>query len=296
MKLSLVVPCYNEEESVEAFFKATKTAFSGVIDDYEIVFVDDGSKDNTRKKLKEIYDENKDACIQVLSFSRNFGKEAAMYAGMEASTGELVCIIDADLQQRPETVIEMLKVLEENDDMDCVTAYQESRRESGIMSGVKSGFYKLINRIAEVDFVNGASDFRLMRRNMVDAVLRVTERQRFSKGIFSWVGFKTAYIPYVVEDRQFGESKWGFWKLLKYAVDGIVSFSTFPLKLATGVGVATALAALVYLVGVIAEKLIRGIDVPGYATIVVLVLFLGGIQLFGLGILGEKSDRSHVVL
>ncbi|MBR4286167.1 MAG: glycosyltransferase family 2 protein [Clostridia bacterium] len=293
MKLSLVVPCFNEEENVQLFFDETARAFDGVVGNYEIVFVNDGSTDDTRKNLKVVYENNRDR-VQVLTFSRNFGKEAAIYAGLSHATGDLVCIIDADLQQRPQVVIEMLKAMSEDDSIDCVTAYQENRRESNFMSLVKSGFYKVINKIAEVDFVNGASDFRLMKRNMVDAILEMGEYHRFSKGIFSWVGFNTRFIPYTVEERRFGKSKWNFLKLLKYAVEGIISFSTFPLKLVTGVGLVTSFASVLYLLVVIFQKLVFGIDVPGYATIVVLVLFLGGIQLFCLGLLGEYLSKIYM--
>ncbi|MBE6802278.1 MAG: glycosyltransferase family 2 protein [Ruminococcaceae bacterium] len=293
MKLSLVVPCFNEEENVQLFFDETQIAFEGLVGNYEIVFVNDGSTDNTRKNLKVIYENNPDK-VQVLTFSRNFGKESAIFAGLSHAKGDLVCIIDADLQQRPEVVIEMLKAMSEDDSIDCVTAYQENRKESKFMTVVKSGFYKVINKIADVDFVNGASDFRLMKRNMVDAILDMGEYHRFSKGIFSWVGFNTKYIPYTVEERRFGKSKWNFIKLLKYAIEGIISFSTFPLKFVTGIGLATSFASVLYLLVVIFQKLIFGIDVPGYATIVVLVLFLGGIQLFCLGLLGEYLSKIYM--
>ena len=293
MKLSLVVPCFNEEENVQLFFDETQRAFEGIVGNYEIVFVNDGSTDNTRKNLKVIYENNSDK-VQVLTFSRNFGKESAIFAGLSHAKGDLVCIIDADLQQRPEVVIEMLKAMSEDDSIDCVTAYQENRKESKFMTVVKSGFYKVINKIADVDFVNGASDFRLMKRNMVDAILDMGEYHRFSKGIFSWVGFNTKYIPYTVEERRFGKSKWNFIKLLKYAVEGIISFSTFPLKFVTGIGLATSFASVLYLLVVVFQKLIFGIDVPGYATIVVLVLFLGGIQLFCLGLLGEYLSKIYM--
>lgn len=293
MKLSLVVPCYNEQECVQRFFDVTAETFKGVVADYEIVFVNDGSKDKTGENLRKIYNENPHK-VQVLTFSRNFGKESAIYAGLSAAKGDLVCIIDADLQQHPRVVVEMLKTMAEDEEIDCVTAYQENRKESKFMTGVKSAFYKIINKIADVDFVNGASDFRLMKRTMVDAILSMCECHRFSKGIFSWVGFNTKYIPYTVEEREFGESKWNFFKLFKYAVDGIISFSTFPLKMVTAVGLVTSFASVVYLVAVIIQKLFFGIDVPGYATIVVLVLFLGGIQLFCLGLLGEYLSKIYV--
>lgn len=293
MKLSLVVPCYNEEANVARFFSETQRVFKGIIPDYEIVFVNDGSKDGTYNALKSIYAENKEL-VQVITFSRNFGKEAAIYAGLTYAKGELVCLIDADLQQRPEVVVKMLEAMAEDESVDCVAAYQENRREGKAISAMKSGFYRFINKIADVDFVNGASDFRLMKRTMVDAVLNMCEYHRFSKGIFSWVGFNTKYIPYTVEERQFGETKWTLGKLIKYAVDGIISFSTFPLKLATGIGLATSFASVIYLIAVVIQKLFFGIDVPGYATIVVLVLLLGGLQLFCLGLLGEYISKIYV--
>lgn len=294
MKLSLVVPCYNEEANVERFFSEVNKVFRGKADDCEFVFVNDGSTDGTYRKLKKIYEENSVSPVQILTFSRNFGKEAAIYAGLSYAKGDLVCIIDADLQQRPEVVLEMLDAMEQDETLDCVAAYQANRKESKTMKGLKYSFYKLINKVADVDFVNGASDFRLLKRTMVDAILRMTEYHRFSKGIFSWVGFNTKYIPYTVEERQFGETKWSYGKLFKYAFDGIISFSTFPLKLATGVGLVTSAASIIYLIAVVLQKLIWGIDVPGYATIVVLVLFLGGIQLFCLGILGEYISKIYL--
>ncbi len=293
MKLSLVVPCFNEEENVQRFYDEVNKAFEGIISNYEIVFVNDGSTDKTGVELKKVYN-NDSSRVQVLTLSRNFGKEAAMYAGLSNATGDLVCIIDADLQQHPSVVIEMLKAMSEDEAIDCVAAYQEERKEGKLISAVKSGFYKLINKMAEVDFVNGASDFRLMKRTMVDAIISMSEVHRFSKGIFSWVGFNTKYIPYEVKEREFGQTKWSLWKLIKYAIDGLVSFSTVPLKLSMGVGLATSGASIGYLIFVVLKKIFFGIDVPGYATIVVLVLLLGGMQLFCLGILGEYISKIFI--
>lgn len=294
MKLSLVIPCYNEEGNVEKFYSEVKRVFEGNVSDYEFVFVNDGSKDNTYKLLKKLYDEHKESNIQVLSFSRNFGKEAAIFAGLNAVRGDIVCLIDADLQQRPEVVLQMLDIMDNDPDIDCVTAYQEERKESKIMSGMKTAFYKIINKVAEVPFVNGASDFRLMKRQMVKAVLEMGEYHRFSKGLFSFVGFNTKYMPYTVCERESGESKWNFIKLLKYAIEGIVSFTTFPLKLSAYIGFISSVASIIYLIVVVIQKLAFGISVPGYATIVVLVLLLGGLQLFCLGILGEYISKIYV--
>ncbi|MBQ6935236.1 MAG: glycosyltransferase family 2 protein [Clostridia bacterium] len=294
MKLSLVVPCYNEEANVKRFFNEVNNAFLCNIDDYEFVFVNDGSKDKTFDNLKELYEENSAYNIQVLSFSRNFGKESAMYAGLKASRGDYVCIIDADLQQSPEVVLKMLEEIEKDESIDCVAAYQEERNEGALLSNFKSAFYTIINKLAEVDFVNGASDFRLLNRKMVDAVLSMSEYHRFSKGIFSWVGFNTKYIAYEASERAYGESKWSFLKLFKYAIDGIVAFSTLPLRLSIATGFITAVASIIYLIVVVCQKLIQGIDVPGYASIIVLILFLGGMQLFCLGILGEYLAKVYV--
>ena len=294
MKLSLVVPCYNEEANVKRFFNEVNNAFLCNVDDYEFVFVNDGSKDKTFDNLKELYEENSAYNIQVLSFSRNFGKESAMYAGLKAAKGDYVCIIDADLQQSPEVVLKMLEEIEKDENTDCVAAYQEERNEGTLISNFKSAFYTIINKLAEVDFVNGASDFRLFNRKMVDAVLSMSEYHRFSKGIFSWVGFNTKYIAYEAKERENGESKWSFLKLFKYAIDGIVAFSTLPLRLSIATGFITAIASVIYLIVVIFQKLIQGIDVPGYASIIVLILFLGGMQLFCLGILGEYLAKVYV--
>ncbi len=290
--LSLVIPCYNEEENVENFYNETVKAFKGKIESYEFVFVDDGSKDKTLERLHKLVSE-KTENIQVLSFSRNFGKESAIYAGLNNARGDYACIIDADLQQRPEVVVEMMDIITNNSDVDCVTAYQEKRRESKIMSAFKSSFYKIINRVSDVDFVNGASDFRLMNRAMIDAVINMGEYHRFSKGIFSFVGFNTQYIPYVAAERENGESKWSFVKLLKYAFEGIVSFTSFPLKLASYTGIISSVISVIYLLVVVIQKLAFGINVPGYATIVVLLLLLGGLQLFCLGILGEYLAKVY---
>ena len=224
MKLSLVVPCYNEEANIKLFFNEVNSVFLCNVDDYEFVFVNDGSTDKTFENLKELYEENSAYNIQVLSFSRNFGKESAMYAGLKAAKGDYVCIIDADLQQSPEVVLQMLQEIEKDDSIDCVAAYQEERNEGALLSNLKTAFYTIINKLAEVDFVNGASDFRLFNRKMVDAVLSMSEYHRFSKGIFSWVGFNTAYIAYEAKERENGESKWSFLKLLNMQLMELLRF------------------------------------------------------------------------
>ncbi len=295
MKLSLIVPCYNEEGNVEKFFSEVNRVFENKVEDYEFVFVNDGSTDETHKRLRHIHNElNTKNNVQVISFSRNFGKESAMYAGLSNAKGDLVCLIDADLQQRPEVVLEMLDVLNSDEDIDCVTAYQDKRKESKLLGLMKSSFYKIINKVSDVDFVNGASDFRLMKRPMVDAILQMTEFHRFSKGIFGYVGFNTKFIPYTVAKRESGETKWNFRKLFKYALDGIFAFSTMPLKISTFIGLFASFASIIYLIVVLVQKIFFGIDVPGYATIVALMLLIGGLVLFCLGIIGEYLSKMYV--
>ena len=294
MRLSLVIPCYNEQDNVEKFYHETVKAFKNESFDYEFVFVNDGSKDNTLKALKKLYDEKKESNIKVLSFSRNFGKEAAMYAGLSNAKGDYVCVIDADLQQRPEVALQMVKILDENEEYDCVAAYQEERKESKAMVTLKNAFYKLINKVTEVDFVSGASDFRTFRRSMVEAILNMTEYHRFSKGIFSWVGFNTKFIPYEVQERESGVSNWNVWKLFKYAFEGIISFTTAPLKFATGLGTLAFFASIIYTLIIIIKHFAFGADVAGYDSIVALILMFGGLQLLCVGILGEYLAKVYV--
>ena len=292
MKLSLVVPCYNEEQNVSLFYNAVKNDFSSADFDYEIVFVNDGSKDATFKELQKLC--AGDIPVKIVNFSRNFGKESAMYAGLKESEGDYVTIIDADLQQRPSIALDMVKMLDNEPEYDCVAAYQEERKESKLLVFFKNSFYKLINKFADTEFVQGASDFRTFRRPMVEAILSMDEYFRFSKGLFSWVGFNTKFIPYEVEERATGTSKWSFKKLFKYAMDGIFAFTTAPLRIATVVGLATSFLSMVYLVVVVIQKLFFGIPVAGYATIVALILLLGGIQLLALGIIGEYIARTYI--
>ena len=293
MKLSLVVPCYNEAENVQSFQDAVISAFEGCGYDYEIVFVDDGSRDATLHNLKKLH--AKQACpVKVISFSRNFGKESGIYAGMEHASGEYISLIDADLQQRPEIVRDMVAFLEENPDYDVVAAYQDRRGEGKILSFFKKCFYSVINRLSDVNLHRDASDFRTFRRSVRDSLLSVAEYHRFSKGIFAWVGFNTHYIPYTACPRVAGTTKWNFRKLMNYAIDGIIGFSTKPLRLATYLGMLTALAAVIYTVFVVLEKFLWQTTIPGYATIVVLILLLGGMQLFCIGIIGEYVGRNFV--
>ena len=291
MKLSLVVPCYNEADNVAAFQAAAIQAFDGCGYDFEIVFVDDGSKDATMHELRKLFAEQK-CPVKVVSFSRNFGKEAGLYAGLKQTSGEYVSFVDADLQQRPEVVREMVRILDEKPEFDIVAAYQDRRSEGKLLSFFKRSFYSLINRLSGIHLRSDASDFRTFRRSVADSIISLGEYHRFSKGIFAWVGYKTCFVPYVACARTSGVSKWSFRKLINYAIDGIVGYSTKPLRIATFMGVLSAFAAFIYLIVVVLQKLITGISIPGYATIIVLILFLGGMQLFCIGIIGEYVGRT----
>lgn len=290
MKLSLVVPCYNEAENVAAFQDAVINAFSGCGYDYEIIFVDDGSRDATMHNLRKIYVAQR-CPVKVIRFSRNFGKEAALFAGMQHADGTYISLIDADLQQRPEIVADMVKILDEKPEVDVVAAYQDRRSESKVLSFFKRCFYSLINKLSTVKLQADASDFRTFRNSVAKSMLEMTEYHRFSKGIFAWVGYETCYIPYTACPRAAGISKWSFRKLFSYALEGIVGYSTAPLRISVYLGIATAIAAVIYLVAVLLEKFIAGIDVPGYATIIVLILLLGSMQLFCIGIIGQYVGK-----
>lgn len=293
-KVSAIVPCYNEEENVKPFYDAIYEVFKE-LPQYclEIVYVNDGSTDGTLKELKKIV-KTAECAVKVVAFSRNFGKESAMYAGFQNCTGDLAVVIDADLQQDPALIRGMLQIMEEDPDCDSVAYFQKERKEPALLKFFKRRFYQMINHMSEVEFVNGASDFRMFRRSVVDAILSLSEKNRFSKGIFSWVGFDTKYLPYEVKERAHGSSKWNFFKLLKYAISGIVSFSTAPLKIATYFGIAFSFASVCYLLVIVFQRIINNIEIPGYATIVCLILLLGGIQLFCIGIIGEYLEKTYI--
>jgi len=291
MKLSLVVPCYNEAENVAAFQEAVITAFDGCGYDYEIVFVNDGSKDATAHNLKKLFKAQK-CPVKVISFSRNFGKESAIYAGMEHADGDYISLIDADLQQRPEIVRDMVKILEEQPEHDVVAAFQDRRGEGKVLSFFKKRFYGVINHLSDVNLHSDASDFRTFRRSVRDSLLELAEHHRFSKGLFAWVGYDTCFIPYTACESHAGTTKWSFRKLMNYAIEGIIGFSTKPLRYSIYIGTFTAISALLYLLWVVIEKLVWGIAIPGYATIIVLILLLGSVQLFCIGIIGEYVGRT----
>lgn len=294
-KVSLVVPAYNEEENIIPFLQRTEEVFGKT--DYltECIFVNDGSKDNTYGVIKGIINGDGpahfDCLIKCINFSRNFGKESAILAGMENSTGDYVAIIDADLQQDPRYVLEMLDFLEKNEEYDEVACYQEKRKEGAVHKMFTGLFYRLANKISDIRFEENASDFRTLRRIVADAIISMPEYNRFSKGLFSWVGFNTYYMPYEVSDRMHGETKWTFRKLTRYALDGFVGFSSSPLRASSWCGAFFAAVAFLYLLFVAVKRIAYGVEVPGYATIVCLILLIGGLQMIFIGIIGEYLAR-----
>ena len=293
MKLSMVVPCFNEAENVAAFQKAAIEAFSGCNYDFELIFVDDGSKDATLHELRKLHCAQ--LCpVKVVSFSRNFGKEAAIFAGLKHTSGEFVALIDADLQQRPEIVRDMVQILDEHSEYDVVAAYQDRRSEGAVLKFFKKTFYSIINSLSDVALKSDASDFRTFRRSVAESILSLGESHRFSKGIFAWVGYQTCYIPYVACARAAGTSKWNFWKLFNYAIDGIISYSTKPLRFASFLGIISSASSILYFAIILLRKLILGVSIPTNAVMIILLLLLGGIQLFCLGILGEYVGRTFM--
>lgn len=278
VKLSLVIPCYNEQDNVENVFHHIKNGLESYTDSYEIVFVNDGSSDKTEKKLKKLFDENPGSRITVISFSRNFGKEAAMYAGLSHAKGEYTVIFDADLQQDISYVVKMAQILDNDEDAHMVAAYQEKRKEGKFITLCKEGFYKFINKVTDVPFVENASDFRMMRRTVLESVLSLSEYHRFSKGIFSWVGYNTVSIPYEVKEREAGETKWNFKKLLKYALEGMMAYTDLPLKLPLYFAAFMAVLSVVF---------------AFISLVCSAVFFVGALVLLSLGILGAYLGKIH---
>ena len=290
MTLSIIVPCFNEEESIPLFYEAMEKIKPQLNEEYEYIFINDGSKDGTLNVLRELH--TIDESVHYLSFSRNFGKEAALYAGLEHATGNLVTVMDVDLQDPPELLVEMKKRLDSDSDLDCVGTRRTTRDgEPPIRSFFANLFYKLINSISQVEMVDGARDFRLMRRQMVDAILDVTEYNRFSKGIFSWVGFRTEYLEYKNVERVAGETSWNFWQLFNYSLEGIVNFSDAPLNIAFLGGIISWLVAMIMVIVIVVRTLIFGDPTSGWPSMVSIILFLGGFQLFTIGILGKYIGR-----
>ncbi len=292
--VSIICPCYNEEAMLPLYYDAMQERVFSRLPDYrfELIFVNDGSKDGTLKLLRSLA--GRDERVKYISFSRNFGKEAAMYAGLKHANGEFICVMDCDLQDPPEIIEEMLTRLED-EDIDCVATRRVTRKgEPKIRSAFARSFYRLINRISDTEFVDGARDYRMMRRCVTDAVLQLGEYHRFSKGIFMWVGFDTVWLEYENVERAAGETKWSFWKLARYAVEGIVSFSTVPLQIATAAGGIVSALALIYMVIRVVIALIWGNPVAGYPSLLAIMLFLGGFILLALGIIGEYVARTYM--
>ena len=289
--LSIVVPCFNEEASLPIFFEETEKVKRQLNMPFEYIFVNDGSSDQTLPVLRELYRAHPES-VRYLSFSRNFGKEAALYAGLQAAKGDFVTVMDADLQDPPTLLPEMFAMLEAKPELDCVGTRRADRKgEPKIRSFFSDAFYNIINKIADTEMVNGARDFRLMRRNMVDAVLQLSEYNRFSKGIFSWVGFDTEYLSYENRERVAGETSWSFWKLFQYSIDGIVNFSDTPLNIASFIGALSCLGSLIALVFIVIRTFIFGDPTSGWPSMVSIFVIVGRLQLLCLGIIGKYIGK-----
>ena len=292
MKLSIIVPSYNEEKSLPIFYEELSKVLNNLDYTYEVIFVNDGSKDKTLEVLNQI--KSTDERITIVDFSRNFGKEAGILAGLRESSGDLIAIMDADLQDPPYLLPMMIDEVIQNG-FDSVATYRVDRKgEPPIRSYFARKFYQLINRVSEVEIVDGARDYRLMTRTMVDAILSLSEYHRFSKGIFAWVGFKTKYLAFENVERIAGETKWNFWKLFKYAIEGIVAFTTVPLRISMMFGILVSIMTFVYMVYVVVKALLFGDPVAGYPSMMTIILFLGGIQLLSIGVLGEYLSKTYM--
>lgn len=291
--ISIIVPCYNEEESLVLFYKEFNKCIKKIKNiNYELILVNDGSKDKTMEVILKLA--KKDKNIKYISFSRNFGKESAMYAGLKNSTGDYVAIMDADLQDPPSLLAEMLETLR-NEGYDSVATRRVTRKgEPPIRSFFARLFYKIINKISKADIVDGARDYRLMNRKMVNAIVEMGEYNRFSKGIFGWVGFKTKWLAYENIERVAGETKWNFWKLFLYSLEGIVAFSTVPLTIASLLGILFIFVSFIVILIIIAKTLIFGDSTSGWPSLVCIIFFVSGIQLFCLGIIGQYLSKTYL--
>lgn len=291
-KLSVVVPCFNEQEAVPIFYNEVKKVLVTLKAEYEIIFVDDGSSDKTLEEVKELSE--KDKCVHYVSFSRNFGKEAAMYAGLKKAAGDYVVIMDVDLQNPPSLIPEMLSAVCSGEFDSAATRRTNRKGEPPVRSMFARLFYKLMRYFSDIDIVDGARDFRMMSRTMVDAVLSVSERGRFSKGIFAWVGFRTKYFEYKNVERSAGKTKWNFRKLFLYSLDGIVAFSTKPLVLASITGILFLFLSFLFIIFIIVRKVLFGDPTAGWPSLVCIILFVSGIQLFCTGILGQYLAKVYL--
>ena len=294
-KISVVVSCYNEEKALPLFYeemeRVRKKDFEGIVE-FEYIFVNDGSKDNTLKIIKEL--NQKDPKVRYISFSRNFGKEAAMYAGLEAAEGDYVTLMDADLQDPPALLKQMYDAIK-NEGYDSVGTRRVTRKgEPPIRSFFARMFYKIINKMSNIEMVDGARDYRLMKRQVVDSIISLKEYNRYSKGLFSFVGFDTKWIEYENVERVAGETKWSFWKLLKYALEGITAFSTTPLIFASIVGLIFCLVAFIAIIFIIVKTLVYGDPTAGWPSMACIIVFVSGIQLFTIGIIGQYLSKTYL--
>lgn len=295
-KLSCIIPCYNEEAALPYFLQEIRKVADNMSTtfqlDFEILFINDGSRDKTLQILRQAVQEDKR--IRYISFARNFGKEAAMYAGFQNCTGDYAAVMDADMQDPPSLLPEMYQALQSGEYDSVATRRVTRKGEPPIRNFFARCFYKLINRISDADIVDGARDFRLMTRQMVDAILSMTEYNRFSKGIFGWVGFRTKWLPYENVERVAGETKWSFWKLFLYSLEGITAFSTAPLAIASIAGILLCIVALLFVCVVLVKTLAFGDAVGGWPSMMCVILFLGGVQLFCMGILGQYLAKTYL--
>lgn len=292
-KISIVIPCYNEQEAIPLYYQEMQKVMAGMREvSFELIFVDDGSTDTTLEHMRQLA--NQDKRCRYLSFSRNFGKEAAIYAGLSSATGDFVAVMDVDLQDPPALLPEMYRLLL-SDDCDCVATRRGDRTgESGFRSFLSEAFYKVINKISKTEIVNGARDFRMMKRKMADAVLAVSECNRFSKGIFQWVGFRTIWLEFPNTLRCAGETKWSLRKLMVYSMEGITSFSEAPLSLASVLGVGFCALSFIMILVVIARTLIWGDPVSGWPSLVCVILLVSGLQLLCIGIMGKYLSKTYL--
>ncbi|MEY8234524.1 glycosyltransferase family 2 protein [Lachnospiraceae bacterium 66-29] len=300
--LSIIVPSYNEQESLPIFYKEITAVIQNMDTDYELLFINDGSKDRTLEILKSLADQ--DSHVKYFSFSRNFGKEAAVYAGFCNIHGDYAAVMDADLQDPPSLLPQMLDILKSGAYDSVATRRADRSGEPPIRSWFARKFYQIINKISDADIVDGARDFRMMKREMVDVIISMSEYNRFSKGIFGWVGFRTYWLSYENVERVAGETKWNFWKLFRYAMDGIVNFSQAPLSIASWFGIGMTFCSFLLLLGIIIRKMLFGDPVAGWASTICTIIFIGGMQMFCLGIMGqyiakiylETKGRPHFII
>lgn len=292
-KISLIIPCFNEEEALPLFYREVDRV-AGMLGEFEfeLLFIDDGSKDQTLTVLQDLA--LKDKRVSYFSFSRNFGKEAAMYAGFVNATGDYVAVMDADLQDPPALLPQMVEILESGEYDSVATRRVTREGEPKIRSAFARLFYKIINKISDADIVDGARDFRLMKREMADAIIAMSEYNRFSKGIYGWIGFRTKWLPFENAERVAGETKWNFWSLLKYSMDGIINFSQVPLALASWSGIIFTIISLTMVLFIFIRRLIFGDPVAGWASLVCIIMFLGGVILFCVGIVGQYLAKVYL--